>query len=140
MPYNIGVANLFRTWCSTWQWSNLPVPYPSHATQLLKVRHDARCTTFKNVRAVLHMTPKSCSSIASIVIFPFTLVTCVAINFINGFWHWSSHLKLSPMRYSWLSLDVRMSASRRGWWFQPSPKSVPYLRLLSRDRKLPWFV
>ena len=25
MPYNIGVANLSRTWCSTWQWSDLPV-------------------------------------------------------------------------------------------------------------------
>ena len=25
MPYNIGVSNLSRTWCSTWQWSNLPV-------------------------------------------------------------------------------------------------------------------
>ena len=25
MPYNIGVANLSHTWCSTWQWSDLPV-------------------------------------------------------------------------------------------------------------------
>ena len=25
MPYDIGIANLSRTWCSTWQWSNLPV-------------------------------------------------------------------------------------------------------------------
>ena len=25
MPYNIGVTNLSRTWCSTWQWSVPPV-------------------------------------------------------------------------------------------------------------------
>ena len=29
MPYNIGVANLSRTWCSTWQWSNLLVYTPN---------------------------------------------------------------------------------------------------------------
>ena len=34
MPYNTGVANLSRTWCSTWVWSNLPMDWsPSYEFQ-----------------------------------------------------------------------------------------------------------